>query len=124
MVNFRQVEYDRATQRVEWLDYKSKNRQEYKVHEWKAGLAEYQYRLGQGVDGKRHPLHARYGDFHSRSLRTTQTAMDGATRKHEEACPCGRCQEWSELSWEKVDELVRQAGGRGAEPPLIMPRSP
>lgn len=109
MVNLRQVEYDRATQKVTWLGYKG-TAEEYSVKEWKGGFAEYMWRTGQWNDaGKAAYLKVRYGDLAGPRLRTTQRAMGGVAAPHDEFCPCQRCDNWKEVSWALVDKRAREA---------------
>jgi hypothetical protein len=113
LVNLRQVQYNRDRQTVTWHAY-SKDRDvptqtTLTVHEFKAGLAEYQWRLKQWPQGEDEgmELHRAYGHIAKRSVRKTQKAMGGVPMPHDELCPCAECGDWERVF---LDDFDVQAG--------------
>lgn len=111
LVNLRQVRYDRENQTVTWINYSQRGPPEttLTVREFKAGLAEYQWRLKQWPQGDDEgmELHRAYGHIAKRSVRKTQKAMGGVPMPHDEECPCAECGDWERVF---LDDFDAQAG--------------
>lgn len=105
LVDLRKITYSRSKGVVEWLDYKRNRRQRFTVNDFKAGLAEYQYRLKQWpTDGDEAlELHRAYGHLAKRLIRRTQTAMGGQAIPHGKSCPCTVCGDWERVDVDDID---------------------
>lgn len=113
LVNFRQVKYDREKQTVTWTAYDKTwggpRETKFSILDFKAGLAEYQWRLKQWPQGKDEgmEIHRAYGHIAKRSVRKTQKAMGGVPLLHDEECPCAECGDWERVF---LDDFDAQAG--------------
>lgn len=113
LVNLRQVQYNREKQTVTWHAYDNERNvpktTTLTVHEFKAGLAEYQWRLKQWPQGDDEgmELHRAYGHIAKRSVRKTQKAMSGIPLPHDKQCPCAECGDWERVF---IDDFDGYAG--------------
>jgi len=117
MVDLRKLEYDPHKGVVYWHEYQDARRQRFEVAEWKAGLAEYQWRLRRwGSDDEPEiRLHRYYGILSDRQVRRTQKAMGGVSLPHGDRCPCAECGDWERVYPDHVDAHVSRAEASLAE---------
>jgi hypothetical protein len=113
LVNFRQLRYDRERRSVTWTAYDKTwvgpRHTKFSILDFKAGLAEYQWRLKQWPQGEDEgmELHRAYGHLAKRSVRKTQKAMGGVPMPHDDECPCAECGDWERVF---LDDFDAQAG--------------
>ena len=112
LVDFRKIAYNRDQQRLWWISYDKTGRvpprTAFDVKDFKAGLAEYQWRLGQWPQGddEGKELHRYYGHMAKRSIRATQKIMGGEIPPHGKDCPCSECGDWERVILDEVEEAV------------------
>lgn len=107
LVDLRKVDYSREKQTVNWISYKDNTRTKHTVHEFMAGMFEYQMRLGPWSNdwgtGKQN-LHFRYGHIADTLLHKVSPQIGGEEIPHRKNCPCNNCGDWERVFLDDVDE--------------------
>lgn len=99
LVDLRKMRYDPGRGLVYWTNYKNNVQTRMRVADFKAGLEEYGWRLGQWRhDGEeRRSLHHWYGHLSDRNRNRTQRLVGGKPYPHAKNCTCTECGEWQRV---------------------------
>lgn len=112
LVDFRKLRYDRATQTVRWVSYKSSGKGTvYSIRDFLGGFFDYQLRLGQWRTKEQggQDLHSGYGHMSDRSVGATERALGGRRLNHGRQCSCSECRDWEWVDMSRDDRRYAEA---------------